>query len=516
MTDVPESTVTEVDVAVVGAGNAGLAAALAAAETGASVVVLEAAPKERYGSDSYFSGGLFRVSYEGFEDLEDIVGRLEFPADSGYENYSRYSDGDFLEDWGRVTGYRCDPELASMIVGQSRDALAWLAGKGVAFDSPVVVDSHGKARHSRAGWHGGFVEAAGAGPGLTESLIAAVEKAGTPIHYGMHCKELKPLEGPGTGWEVRCQGRSGARTSLSVGAVVLASGGFQSDVEWRTRCLGPGWDLAKVRGSGYNTGDGLKAAFAVGAVPFGNWSGCHAVAWSVGSGDAGRRDANHLFERESYPFGITVNVLGCRFVDEGSDFGAYTYAKYGREILAQANQTAWQLFDSQAEDLLTSEYRVKNPEAARTVADTLPELARRLGQRGVDAKQMLATVEEYNAAVVGDRSYDPYVKDGRRTTGLAIDKTNWARGLIEPPFSAYEVTCGITFTFGGLRIDTGAAVLDQSGEPIPGVYACGEIVGGLHYFNYASGTGLTSGTVLGRIAGRGAGGGPRTRDGHDR
>ncbi|MBO0692137.1 MAG: FAD-dependent oxidoreductase, partial [Acidimicrobiaceae bacterium] len=283
------------DVVVVGGGNAGLAAALAATETGASVVVLEAAPREKYGSDSYFSGGLFRVAYESFEDLEEIAGKLEFPEDSGYENYSRYSEEQFLEDWGRVTGYRCDPELAAMIVGQSRDALAWLAAKGVAFASPVVVDSNGKARHSRAGWHGGFVEAAGAGPGLTESLIAAVEKAGIEIRFGMHFKDLQPVEEPGTGWEVRCQERSGRRTSLRVSAVVLASGGFQSDVEWRTRCLGPGWDLAKVRGSGYNTGEGLKAAFAVGAAPYGNWSGCHAVAWSVGSGDAGRRDANHLF-----------------------------------------------------------------------------------------------------------------------------------------------------------------------------------------------------------------------------
>lgn len=495
-------------VVVVGAGNAGLAAALGAVESGASVVVLEAAPAEKYGSDSYFSGGLFRVAYDSFEDLEEIVGKLEFPPDSGYEQYSRYSVGDFLGDWGRVTGYRCDPELSSLIVEQSRGALAWLAGNGVRFESPVVIDSNGKARHSRPGWHGGFVEAAGAGPGLTESLIAAAEKAGVEIRYGARVTGLEPSAG-GSGWEVVCQDARGGKTPVVADAVVLASGGFQSDVEWRTRVLGPGWDLAKIRGSGYNTGEGLKGAFSVGAVPYGNWSGCHAVAWSVGSGDAGRRDANHLFERESYPFGITVNVGGRRFVDEGSDFGAYTYARYGREILAQETQTAWQLFDSQADDLLTSEYRVKNPEAARTVADTLPELARQLRERGVDAKQMLATVEEYNASIGEDRPFSPYVKDGRGTAGLAIDKTNWARALGEPPFTAYEVTCGITFTFGGLQIDIGAHVLGHGGNPIPGLYACGEIVGGLHYFNYASGTGLTSGTVLGRIAGCAAAGGAR-------
>jgi tricarballylate dehydrogenase len=337
---------------------------------------------------------------------------------------------------------------------------------------------------------------------LTESLLALAEKAGITIRYGMMADAFV-APAAGGAWQVSCRASGGAIEVVTGDALIVASGGFQSDAEWRTRALGPGWDLAKVRGSAYNTGAGIKAAVAAGAATFGNWSGCQAVAWSVGSGEAGRRDANHVFERESYPFGVTVNVHGLRFVDEGSDFGAYTYAKYGREILKQPEQTAWQLFDAQAVDLQTSEYRYKNPEAARVTANSIAELAGKLAAaRGVNAQQLQATVEEFNAAVDEGTAFSPYVLDGRHTSGLAIEKTNWSRALVEAPFEAYEVTCGITFTFGGVRVDTSSRVLDVGGQPISGLYACGEAVGGLHYFNYASGTGLTSGTVLGRIAGR--------------
>ncbi len=491
------------DVVVIGAGNAGLSAALAARAAGAAVVVLEAAEQESYGSDSYFSGGLFRVAYDSLHEIERIVGPMGLDGAAGVDDFAAYTEADFLSDWGRVTGYRTDPELSALIVEQSQDALRWLASIGVPFRSPIVVDGSGRARHSRPGWHGGFIEAAAAGPGLTDALLRLADKTGARICYGRTAVALDPAP-DGHGWTVQCRATENGTTPFPAKSVVIASGGFQADAEWRTRVLGPGWDLAKVRGSRHNTGAGIKAALAVGAASHGNWSGCHAVAWSVGSGDAGRRDANHVFERESYPFGVTVNSGGRRFIDEGSDFGAYTYARYGREILAQPGQTAWQLFDAKASDLQTSEYRYKNPEAARVTGATLAELAGRLAGRGVDAGQLVATVAEFNGAVAPAVPFSPYVRDGCRTTGLAIDKTNWAVALDTPPFEAYEVTCGITFTFGGLKVDTAARVLDVAGNPVPRLYACGEAVGGLHYFNYASGTGLTSGTVLGRIAGRGA------------
>lgn len=488
-------------VVVVGGGNAGLSAALSARAEGADVVLLDRGAADGSGSDSYFTGGLFRVSYDGLDQLEAIVGPLGMDASTGIDAFARYSEADFLDDWGRVTGYRCDAELAETVVAASYETITWLSGHGVPFLSGIVVDGSGRARHTRPGWHGGFVEVSGAGPGLMEALLKAADNAGVRREHEIGVRTVEP--GP-SGLRVVGRRTDGTAVTHDADAVVLASGGFQADPEWRTRALGPGWDLARVRASRYNTGRGIRIAQDLGAALYGNWSGCHAVAWSVGSREAGDPKANHIFERESYPFGITVNVHGERFIDEASDFGAYTYARYGREILRQDEQRAWQLFDAQCDDQLMDEYRTKNPEAARIRADTLDGLADQLAARGVDRGKLLETIAGYNAAVDESVEFNPYVKDGRGTSGLPFDKSNWSRRLTQGPFEAYEVTCGVTFTFGGVRIGTDASVLDEDGRPIPGLYACGEMVGGLYYFNYASGTGLTSGAVLGRTAGRSA------------
>lgn len=490
------------DVLVIGGGNAGLCAALSARESGADVVVLEAAAEETYGSDSYFSGGLFRVAYDRLKDLEAIIGPMELDGAEGLEEFERYDEAEFLEDWGRVTGYRVDPEISDHVVAKSFDALKWLGEKGVPFTSPIIVDASGRARHSRPGWHGGFLEVSGAGVGLITMLQRAAANAGVVTRYRSEAIGLTRRE-DGQGWTVTSRNRDGSLEFHSADSVIVASGGFQADAEWRTRALGPGWDLAKVRGSRHNTGKGLQMLLDHGAVGVGNWAGCHAVAWSTGSGDAGRRDANHVFERESHPFGISVNVRGERFLDEGEDFGAYTYAKYGKVILTQPNQIAWQIFDKKSVDLWTTEYHYKNPEAARFEADTLEQLAKKLSPRGLaDGARFLATVEEYNAAVGEEVAFNPYIKDGKRTDGLAIEKTNWSQRIEEGPFYAFEVTCGVTFTFGGVKVDPGGRVLDADGSAISDLYAIGEAVGGLYYFNYASGTGLTAGAVLGREAGQ--------------
>jgi tricarballylate dehydrogenase len=281
---------------------------------------------------------------------------------------------------------------------------------------------------------------------------------------------------------------------------VLASGGFEANGEWRARYLGPGWDLAKVRGSRFNTGAGIAMALAIGASPYGNWSGCHAVGWDRNAPEFGDLAVGDGYQKHSYPFGIMVNATGRRFVDEGADFRNYTYAKYGRVILAQPQQFAWQIFDSKVAHLLRDEYRIR--QVTRVRADTLEELAAKLDD--VDGAVLLREVATYNAAVRKDIAFDPTVRDGRCTEGLAVNKTNWANTLDAPPFEAYAVTCGITFTFGGLRIDTGARVQNVDGEPIAGLYAAGELVGGLFYFNYPGGAGLTSGAVFGRIAGTSA------------
>jgi tricarballylate dehydrogenase len=300
------------------------------------------------------------------------------------------------------------------------------------------------------------------------------------------------------GVNVRYQGATHALRSK---AVVIAAGGFESNPEWRTRYLGPGWDLAKVRGTRFNTGDGIRMALEAGASPCGNWSGCHAVGWDRNAPEFGDLAVGDGFQKHSYPFGIMVNANGERFVDEGADFRNYTYAKYGAVILRQPGQFAWQIFDAKVTHLLRDEYRIR--QVTRVKADTLEELVGRLDD--VDADKALATIHDYNAAVHTEVAFNPNVKDGRCTYGLDVPKSNWANTIDKPPFEAYAVSCGITFTFGGLRINTDAQVIDTDGNPMRGLYAAGELVGGLFYFNYPGGTGLMSGTVFGRIAGSSAG-----------
>jgi tricarballylate dehydrogenase len=257
-----------------------------------------------------------------------------------------------------------------------------------------------------------------------------------------------------------------------------------------------------VRGTRYNTGDGIRMALDIGAQPYGQWSGCHSVSWERYAPDFGELDRPITASRNGYPFSIMVNAEGRRFVDEGADFRNYTYAKYGRIVLEQPGSYAWHVFDSQVEHLLHEEYRSKG--TTKVQANTLEELVARM--EDVHPGNFLETVRDFNASITRDLPFNPNVKDGRRTQGLAIPKSNWANAIEKPPFTAYAVTCGITFTFGGLKIDTGAHVLDIEDKPIPGLYAAGELVGGIFYFNYPGSSGLMAGSVFGRIAGREAAG----------
>jgi tricarballylate dehydrogenase len=295
--------------------------------------------------------------------------------------------------------------------------------------------------------------------------------------------------------------RSGGKVrELTARAVVLACGGFEANAEWRTRYLGPGWELAKVRGTRFNTGEGLRMALEIGASPFGNWSGAHACGWDRNAPEFGEIDIGDQFEKHSYPLGILVNADGRRFVDEGADFHSFTYAKYGRAVLEQPGQFAWQVFDSKVLHLLRPEYGISRVTKVR--AETLEELAGKL--EDVNPEGFLRTVRAFNAAARSEVPFDPYTRDGRGTVGLEPVKTNWANAIDTPPFEAYATTCGITFTFGGLRVDPDAQVLDHDAAKIAGLYAAGEMVGGIFYFNYPSGAGLVSGAVFGRLAGASA------------
>ena len=485
------------DVIVVGGGNAALCAALSASEHTKKILVLERAPEEEAGGNSRFTAGLFRLVYRGPEDLKTLIPDLS-EQEIANTDFGTYTKEQFLDDMARVTEYRCDPDLTEVLVKNSFSTAAWMRSRGVRFTAAwgrQAFKIGGKFKF----WGGLTVEAVGGGPGLVESLTQLARKAGIEIWYGARAVSLVTDDDGVHGVVVKKD-----RKTLSVKgrAVVLAAGGFQADTEWRTRYLGPGWELAKVRGTRFNTGDAIRMALDVGAAAHGNWSGCHAVAWDRNAPETGDLAVGDGFQKHSYPWGVYINAEGKRFVDEGADFRNYTYAKYGRVILQQPRQFAWQIFDAKVKQQLRDEYRIR--QVTRVTGNTLEELVSRL--EDTDQQAALAELRKYNAAVRTDIAFNPNVKDGRCTQGLAVDKSNWANTLDTPPFEAYAVTCGITFTFGGLKINPQAEVLSADGEAIPGLYAAGELVGGIFWFNYPGGSGLTNGAVFGRIAGRSAAG----------
>jgi len=486
----------EFDVVVVGKGNAAMCAALSAHDQGAKVAILEAASEDEGGGNSRFAGGVMRFAYETVEDLTKVTDITE--QEIAETDFGTNTREEFLDKIHQLTAYRTDPDLSEYLVNESLPTMIWLREKGVKFvpnwgRQSAVVD--GKRR-----FFGNMpIEAHGGGAGLVEYLNKAVKKAGIPVYFETRAIKLIYDGATVGGVQVRQKGKA---FDIKAKAVVLACGGFEANPEMRARYLGPGWELAKVRGTRFNVGDGLKMALDIGAAPYGNWSGCHATGWDRYAPEFGDVSVGDQFQKHSYIFGLLINSEGKRFVDEGYDFHSFTYAKYGGEVLKQPGQFAWQVFDSKVTKLLRSEYRIKF--VTKVSANTLEELAAKL--EGVNGEQFLKTVHEYNAAVKQDVPFNHVVKDGKCTVGIEPPKSNWAQPLDSPPYDAYATTCGITFTFGGLRIDKESGqVVDSNQIPIPGLYCAGEMVGGLFYFNYPSGTGLVSGAVFGKLAGTSAG-----------
>jgi tricarballylate dehydrogenase len=482
------------DVIIVGGGNAALCAALSARENAQRVLVLERAPEEESGGNSRFTAGLMRIVYNGPDDLRQLIDLSE--DELARTDFGTYTEEQFFDDMGRITEYRCDPDLTELLIRNSFPTVKWMRQKGVRFTAAwgrQAFNIGGKFKF----WGGLTLEAVGGGPGLVESLTQIAKKNGIELWYQARAVSLVADDDGVHGVVVKHHGKT---KKLSSRSVVLAAGGFQANTEWRTRYLGPGWELAKVRGTRFNTGDAIEMALEIGAAAHGNWSGCHAVAWDRNAPETGDLAVGDGFQKHSYPWGVYINAEGKRFVDEGADFRNYTYAKYGRVILQQPKQFAWQIFDGKVKAQLRDEYRIK--QVTKISANTLEELVSKLDDtNGVVA---LEEIKKYNAAVQTQVPFNPNVKDGRCTKGLPVNKSNWANTLDTPPFEAYAVTCGITFSFGGLKINTHAQVINSDAEPIKGLYAAGELVGGIFWFNYPGGSGLTNGSVFGRIAGASA------------
>src|SRR5262245_43482011 len=484
------------DVIVVGAGNAALAAAVSAREAGAPrVVALEKAPHELRGGNTHYSGGLLRFAFDRAEDLRQLVPDAENHIPGFMTGVQPYPKKLFWDDLTRVTEGHTDPELAEILIDRSYDTICWMAKQGIVME-PAVSLSGIKVGNTIKWSPGAVIRARHEGVGLSRMWFEIAETRGVEIRYATSAVRLvQDARGRVTG--VVVHDAQGVR-EISAKAVVLGCGGFESNPEWRARYLGRPWDHAKVRGTRYNTGDGLRMAIEAGALPYGQWTGCHSTPIDADAPPYGDRKLTDKTNRLSYPYGVLLNRHGRRFFDEGEDFQFYTYAKLGGIILGQPGGVAYQIFDQKVTPLLEGRYKTGHPVAADTLSaliDKLP-IERAVGRE---------TIEAYQAAVSAGR-FDPTIKDGLATKGLDLLKSNWAQPLDSPPFLAYPVTGGITFTFGGVRIDEHARVMSTAWAPIPGLYACGEMVGGLFHINYPGGSGLMSGAVFGRIAGSNAAG----------
>ena len=484
------------DVIVVGAGNAALAAAVSARENGADrVLVLEKAPREMRGGNTHWSGGVFRFAFDNPTELGPLLPGVEKEYEDFYSGIQPYTRQDFHGDLMRVTSGQTDPVLSHVLVDNSKDTVFWMHSVGKIPMEPAITLT-GVRKGNRIVWARGLVvRAEHEGVGLSRAWFSTAERMGIEVRYGASVTGLlQDKRGHVCGVRMR---DDEAMCEIGARAVVLGCGGFEANVQMRTQHIGPLVGGAKVRGTPHNQGDGLRMAMDIGAMPWGQWSGCHATPISADWGNFAPREMTDRSNRLSYLYGVMVNRLGRRFVDEGADGAMFTYAKYGRAILAEPGAKAYQLFDSQVVHLLEPRYSTSEP----IKADTIEAL---IAQLDIDDKpQAIKTVHEYNAAAKhASEGFDPTQKDGLCTTGLALEKTNWASKLEKAPFYAYSATGGITFTFGGLKVDEHTRVIGTDWRPIPGLMACGEMVGGLFYDNYPAGTGLVSGATFGRIAGR--------------
>src|SRR6266851_734969 len=427
------------DVIVVGAGNAALAAAVSARERGARrVLALEKAPRALRGGNTHYSGGLLRIAFDRPDDLRPLVPDAEREVPGFYAGVEPYPHRLFMADLLRVTDGRTDPELAELLIGRSHDTACWMARQGIEME-PAVSLSAVKVGDTYKWSPGAVIRARHEGVGLSAMWFKIAERQGVEVRYDTAAERLL-LDRSGRVTGVAARGPNGLE-ELSARAVVLGCGGFEANPEWRARYLGRPWDHAKVRGTRYNTGDGLRMAMEVGALPHGQWTGCHSTPIDANAPPHGDAKVTHLLE--------------------------------GR-------------------------YQTGTP----VVADTLEALVEKLP---LDHAACRRALEAYNAAVTPGR-FDPTVRDGLATRGLTLPKSNWAQRLDIPPYAAYPVTGGITFTFGGVRVTDRAQVVSMSWSVIPGLYACGEMVGGLFHGNYPGGTGLMSGAVFGRLAGAEAAG----------
>ncbi len=485
------------DVIIVGSGNAALTAGIAACEQGSRVLMIEKAAKDMSGGNTKYTAGAMRFAYD---DSNALLPLLAHPDDPRVPraDFGSYTQDKFKADLlGFNDGAPLTPEQ-EILVSHSYETMHWLAGHGVTYE-PIWARQSFEKDGKIIFWGGLTLAAENEGVGLFDMELAAFEKLGGTLRYNTEFVGLIEGEGAITGVTLA------DGNLLHAHSVILACGGFESNTDMRVALIGGEWKNAKVRGTPHNTGDGLTAAWSVGAQKYGRFDGCHATPMDYFMKDYGNLGIPHgerkNYRKISYFLGVMLNENGERFVDEGIDFRNYTYAQFGRAVLQQPGQRAWQIFDAKVFDLLYAEYRFDD--AHFQEADDLPSLLAKC--EGLDVKAAMATLEQFNVSVNQDAAFDPTVKDGKSAQSGSLTKSNWAQDLTQGPFRAFPVTGGITFTYGGVKVSERAEVLDNESKPIPGLFACGEMVGGVFLNGYPGGSGLTSGAVFGRLAGQSAG-----------
>src|SRR5689334_4149059 len=437
------------DIIVIGGGSSAFEAAVAAREAGAQrVVMLEKAPESEYGGNARYSGTGFRFVHGGAAEIRRFIPEIG-EALFATMAISPYGADEFMADLDRMTQGRMNRELAQTLVEQSNAAVHWMREAGIKWEP---LKEHAKVDGKRYFERGIAIHVAGGGPGQLAQWRQIAERLGIEIRFESPVcgvlGDLRRVEG------VAVSGPDGGY-DLMAKSVIACAGGFQANPEMRARYLAGNTDMMKVRGTKHDTGEVLRMLLDLGARPAGHWQSGHmspidanAPDFETPQHEDGRGNTQSRYD---YPYGITVNALGLRFFDEGEAQHSYTYAKTGRAVLGQPGATAWQIYDQTG----IAQHRYPHHKATFEEAGDLAELARKVG---LEPKVLEHTVEEFNRAVPDQPAFDPRRPDGKAAKGLAVPKSNWATRIDEPPYRAFPVTCGITFTFGGVEINRNAQV----------------------------------------------------------
>lgn len=453
------------DVVVIGGGIAGLSAAISAMNEGAEVILLEKAPKLQRGGNSAIADAQIRYPHEADEYCP-----------------TQQTKEDFFNAFLQVSRGRANKDLVRVVVDNAADVVDWLTEMGITWEKGYPNVAGYRRQPVGGGWQ------------LVDTLYKHLERGGVHVAYETAAETLLTNRS-GRVVGVRALEPGGYTDIQARGGVVIASGGFEANPEMRVRYLGRDMDGLILRGSRYNTGDGLRMALAIGAMPAGQWGDFHSAVLDARSTpfECGVT-AIYIFQ-----LGLFIDEDGERFLNEGEDFRDQTYVKFSKAIMAHKSGVAFNVFDNKprAEDPEAWKRAIRTDEEAFE-APSIRELAVRIK---VPAGRMEQTIEEYNAACQAGE-FDPLTLDGLATHGLVVNKTNWARPLDTPPYLAYPVTGGITFTFGGLKSNPHAQVIHSTGRTIPGLYVAGEPMGELYYYNYMGATSVLRGAVFGRIAGQ--------------